>query len=340
MMHFIKINQYSKIPKYKQIINSIFSAIEEGNIKINDKLPSVNELYIELDISRDTIVKSYSYLKKRKIIESVPGKGYYIRTTKLALKAKVFLLFNKLSVHKKVIYDAFSKTLGDNATIDFFIYDNNYQHFKNLILESKKREYTHYVIISHFEEGGHDIINFIQKEIPLNKLIVLDKKIDELENSVACVYQDFEKNIHSALTELNPSLKKYTKLKLLINKKTYHPAEIQKGFVRFCGELAYDFEVIDNVNEIKIEKNTVYINVKEGDLVILIKKIKNTNYTLGKDVGVISYNDTPLKEILMDGITVISSDFNNLGEQAALMVLNKEKTQFSNPFYVIKRNSL
>ncbi|MCJ7465372.1 MAG: GntR family transcriptional regulator [Maribacter sp.] len=340
MISLIAINEYSKVPKYKQIINSILTAIESGNVKINDKLPSVNDLLIEFDISRDTIVRAYDHLKHIGLIESVPGKGYYIKKVDLVLRAKVFLLFNKLSAHKKIIYDAFSKTLGDSATIDFFIYENNYRHFKELILAGKEREYTHYVIIPHFEEGGDDLIAFIKKEIPLNKLIVLDKNLAPLGTAIGSVYQDFEYNIYSALTELNPLLRKYKQIKLFFRKKTYQPVEIKKGFMRFCGENAYDFEVMEDIGQLKIEKNTAYINLMEDDLVSLIKKIKKTDYILGKDVGVISYNDTPLKEILLEGITVISTDFKKLGEQAANLVLNHEKRQIDNPFYVIPRNSL
>lgn len=340
MLKLITISEYSKVPKYKQIINSIFAAIEKGDVRAGDKLPSVNELLIEFDISRDTIVRAYDYLKQRKIIDSVPGKGYYIKNDSLILKAKVFLLFNKLSAHKKIIYDAFSKSLGDNATIDFFIYDNNYRHFKELILASKSREYTHYVMTTHFEEGGDDIVDFIQAEIPTDKLIILDKKIDGLGSDIACVYQDFENNIHSSLNKLNPLLKKYKQIKLLFKKKSYQPNEIKKGFIKFCGEFAYEYEIVDDIENMEIEKSTVYINLKEDDLVTLIKKIKKTSYVLGRDVGIISYNDTPLKEILLNGITVISTDFKKLGEQAANMVLNNQKLQFDNPFYAIPRKSL
>lgn len=340
ILELITISEFSKVPKYKQIINSIFTVIENGDIKRNDKLPSVNELLIEFDISRDTIVRAYDYLKQKEIIESVPGKGYYVKNDSLVLKAKVFLLFNKLSSHKKIIYDAFSKKLEDVATIDFFIYDNKYRHFKELIVASKSREYTHYVIISHFEEGGDDIVDFIKNEIPMNKLVVLDKKIDDLGDGIASVYQDFESNIHSALTKLNHLLKNYKRIKLLFGKDTYYPKEIKKGFIKFCGEYAYDFEIIDSIETLKIEKNTVYIDLMESDLVALIKKIKQTDYHLGKDVGIISYNDTPLKEILLNGITVISTDFEKLGEQAANMILNNQKLQFDNPFYIIPRKSL
>lgn len=340
MLDLIDIKEESKVPKYKQIVDSILSAIENGKIKLDDRLPSVNELLIEFDISRDTVVRAYDHLKKNKIIDSVPGKGYYVRKDQLALKAKVFLLFNKLSPHKKIIYDAFAQTLGDSATIDFFIYENNYRHFKDLILESKKRPYTHYVVICHFEEGGDDVINFVKKEIPQEKLIVLDKRLEGLSNKVSCIYQDFEKDIYSALVELNPSLRKYHQIKLLLRKRTYHPMEIKKGFIKFCGQYAYEFEVIEAIENSEIEKGTVYINLKEDDLVILIKKIKETKFVLGKDIGIISYNETPLKEVLLDGITVISTDFENLGKKAAEIILNNLVLSTDNPFYVIPRNSL
>ncbi len=340
MLDLIHINEHSKIPKYQQIINSVMTAIGNGQVARNDKLPSVNQLLVSFDISRDTIVRAYEDLKLRKIIESVPGKGYYIINDKLTLKAKVFLLFNKLSAHKKLIYDAFSKTLGDTATIDFFIYENNYRHFKELIRNSKSRDYSHYVIISHFDEGGDDLVEFILQEIPVDKLIILDKKVEGLGGHVSMVYQDFEKNIYSALLDLNAILKKYKQIKLLFGKSSYQPKEIKKGFIRFCGEFAYDFEVIEDMESEEIEGNTAYINLKEDDLVTLIKKIKKTNFEVGKDVGIISYNDTALKEVLLEGITVISTDFQKLGEMAAQLILDQKKIQFANPFYVVHRKSL
>lgn len=340
MIDFIDIKETSKVPKYKQIIDSIYTAIENGDVRASDKLPSVNELLIEFDISRDTVVRAYDHLKESGIIESVPGKGYYIKNDQLKLRAKVFLLFNKLSVHKKIIYDAFARTLGDRATVDFFIYENNYRHFKDLIEYGKNRDYTHYVVICHFEEGGEDLCDFLQASIPKQKLIVLDKKLPDDCIQVATVFQEFEKNIYDALVELNPKLRKYKKIKMLLRQRTYHPVDIKKGFIRFCGEFAYDFGIVEKIEEEELEPDTVYINLKEDDLVILIKKINASGLVLGKQVGIISYNDTPVKEILRDGITVISTDFENLGRQAADMVLEKGTRSVANPFYVISRNSL
>ncbi len=340
MIEFIDIKEESKVPKYQQIVDSVLSAIGSGRVRQGDKLPSVNTLLIEFDISRDTVVRAYDHLKAGGIIESVPGKGYYIRNDRLTLKAKVFLIFNKLSAHKKIIYDAFSQRLGDKATIDFFIYENNYRHFKELLRHSQTREYTHYVIICHFEEGGDDLCQFLAETIPAEKLVVLDKRLPGPCPRAATVYQDFEQDIYGALVELNPRLRKYRRLKMLRSEHTYHPVEIKKGFIRFCGEFAYDFGIVEEIGGEELEAGTAYINLKEDDLVTLLKKISASGLKLGEQVGIISYNDTPVKEILREGITVISTDFENLGRQAADLVLGQGGQPVANPFYVIARNSL
>ena len=51
--------------------------------------------------------------------------------------------------------------------------------------------------------------------------------------------------------------------------------------------------------------------------------MKSENLTLAKDIGVISYNDTLLKEIVEGGITTITTDFNVMGKRLAEMILNK-----------------
>jgi DNA-binding transcriptional regulator YhcF (GntR family) len=316
------------------------SAASLGELKLNDKLPSVNKLAAEFEISRDTVVRAYSFLKEHNIIDSVPGKGYYVKSVKNDLKTKVFLLVHKLSPSQKRNYDAFSSILNEFATIDLCVYQNDFMQFKKHVLNSKDKEYTHYVINAFFAEGDHDVAEFIKSEIPLGKLIVLDKKINELGTDVAGVYQDFEKDIFSALVELDSLLKKYTTIKLVFSKDSYLPNEIKIGFINFCNEYGYQYSIIKDTDNEVIEKHTAYINLDEEDMVSLIKQIKSNDFVIGKDVGIISYNDTPLNEVLLDGITVISTDFNKLGEQAANMVLNKAREEIANPFNVIIRKSL
>jgi DNA-binding LacI/PurR family transcriptional regulator len=73
-------------------------------------------------------------------------------------------------------------------------------------------------------------------------------------------------------------------------------------------------------------------------LVSLVHQIRDNEFTIGKDIGVLSYNDTPLKDLL--GISVVSTDFNMMGATVAQMILNKEKGSVKNPFNFIDRESM
>ena len=61
---------------------------------------------------------------------------------------------------------------------------------------------------------------------------------------------------------------------------------------------------------------------------------------VSKDIGIISYNDTPLKEIIENGITVISTDFNEMGTKLAEMITNGLKVKIENNISLTLRNSV
>jgi DNA-binding transcriptional regulator YhcF (GntR family) len=332
------IDYYSATPKYLQLANCIVKAITEGVLKENDVLPSINELSFEFEISRDTAEKGYKHLKKNGVLGSVPGKGYFVKNTELNQKLKIFLLFNKLSPHKKIIYDAFVASLGDLAAIDFYIYNNDFLFFKKLISQQKDN-YTHYVIIPHFLDGGenvHEIINTIPKE----KLILLDKIVPGITGTYAAVYENFEEDIYKALVQANNKLSKYHTIKIIFPEYTYHPKEILEGFYRYCQQYAFSYKVVRNIESEPIKEGEVFINLMENDLVVLIEKILGTKLKVGKHVGVISYNETPLKKIILNGITTISTDFQMMGEKAAQLILEQSTEHVEIPFSLTLRASL
>ena len=334
----IYFDEFSATPKYQQLANSILSAIENRKLQLDDVLPSINELSSAFEISRDTVEKGYKYLKKLGVIGSVPGKGYFIKTSNVERKIKIFLLFNKLSAHKKIIYDSFVSTLGNAAAIDFYIYNNNFSLFKKLI-QNCREDYNYYVIIPHFLDGtenAYQVINTLPKE----KLILLDKMIPEVNGTFGAVYENFEKDIYNALEEAVPHLAKYDTLKIIFPEYTYHPVEILTGFKKFCQEYAFNYKVVHKIKSEPIQKGEVYINLMEDDLVSLIESILSLDLRIGEDVGVISYNETAMKKIILNGITTISSDFQMMGQKAAELILNNSVEHIEVSFRLTLRNSL
>ncbi|HEY0271902.1 MAG TPA: GntR family transcriptional regulator [Chitinophaga sp.] len=338
LFEMIQVDEFSATPKYLQLTNAILNAISAGKLQKDDPLPSINELSYQLEISRDTAEKGYRYLKKIGVLASVPGKGYFIRNAAFRQTLKICLLFNKLSAHKKIIYDAFVAALGEQVAIDFYIYNNDFSLFKKILLH-KKGEYSHYVIIPHFLEGGehaHEIIN----TIPPEKLLLLDKILPGVQGEYAAVYENFADDIYNALEKALEQLSKYRTIKIIFPRNSYYPVEIQRGVNRFCQDYAFNYKVVHRLADEPIEEGEVYINLMEDDLVMLIERLISLQLTVGEQVGVISYNETPLKKIILNGITTVSTDFREMGARAARMILDNERRHLEIPFHLTLRASL
>ncbi|SEK18850.1 GntR family transcriptional regulator [Parapedobacter koreensis] len=338
MFEHIHINEYSATPKYLQLANAIVTAVETGKIKKDDMLPSINELSYVLEISRDTAEKGYKYLKQLGVLGSVPGKGYYITNADFKRKLQIVLFFNKLSAHKKIVYDAFVQAIGSDAAVDFYVYNNDLSLFRKL-LQNLRQEYTHYVIIPHFIEG-RDKASEIINTIPKDKLVLLDKLVPDVDGEYAAVYEDFEKDIYHALEQAKEQLSKYHTLKLIFPDKSYFPKGIIKGFYRFCQQYAFNHLLVSDILEEPISEGEVYINLMEDDLVKLLDRVISLKLQIGRQVGIISYNETPLKKFILNGITTISTDFKRMGEVAAQLILDNSKRHEGVPFYLTLRPSI
>ena len=346
MIKFIKIDEESRVPKYQQIVDSIIFNVSNGNLKIDQKIPSINILSEEFYMSRDTVEKAYNILKERKVISSIKGKGYYITRTKLISKINILFLFNKLSSYKMATYNAFVNGIGTNSHTDLHIYHCDETLFLNL-LDKYKGAYDYYVIMPHFKTDSLKHISYTDevvkaiKNLPKEKLVIMDNIKLGMDGEIVEVYQDFENDIYNALNEGLDKIAKYNKLILIYPENAVYPypRRILIGFKKFCIENSLNFEIHNHVYaDMILKKGDLFITIEESDLVNLVKQMRDDELVLGKDIGVISYNDTPLKELL--GITVISTDFKVMGETAARMILNGEKGKMKVPFNFIDRNSI
>ncbi len=342
----IKINEDSRIPKYRQIVDAIIDNISSGKLTIDDKIPSINALSEHFLLSRDTVEKAYNILKDRKVITSVKGKGFYITRTKLISKVNVLFLINKLSSYKMQIYNSFVSRLGGNSHTDLYIYHCDDSVFLNL-LKKNSQAYDYYVIMPHFKTSTLQHVSCTEEvlealeAIPRSKLIIMDNDLLQLKGEYAEVYQDFEADIHDALERGVEKIRKYNKIIMVFPERSVypHPRRILHGFRRFCVEQKVPFEVIDEIyDDTVLHQGDLFVIIAESDLVSLVKQVRDKEMVVGEDIGIISYNETPLKDLL--GITVISTDFDQMGQTGAEMILDKRTDKVKNPFRLIERDSL
>ncbi len=337
MVESPKINSESEIPKYKQVEDLILADIESGIFKQGQRIPSINETSEELLLSRDTVEKAYVHLRKKGILSSVRGKGYYVNKINVGKRLKISLIFNKLSNYKRSLYSSFVQTLGTKASVDVFIYNYDIAEFE-AIIDNNLLHYDYFVILPHFRNENADIGRVIRK-IPAEKVLIIDRYLDELKD-YPVVFQEYDKDIREALTQAIDLLNKYKRLNLVFPQKEYYSPYIRKGFIIFCQINNFKYRIIDQLDENNICPEEAYIIISDNDLYTLIHTVKKQNWVPGKDIGILSYNENPVKELLCDGISTISTDHDEIGKKAAEMILHKDFKHIKSPFEFVRRNSL
>ncbi len=337
MFQYQRIDPASEIPKYKQVVNLIISDIETGIFKQGQRIPSINETSEELLLSRDTVEKAYVCLKNKGVLLSVRGKGYYVNHTNVHKKLKVALIFNKLSNYKRSIYYSFKEKLGNKACLDVFIYNYDIQEFEEII-DNNLTHYDYYVILPHFKKETEDVSRVIRK-IPEEKVLIVDRYTEALKK-YPIVYQEYEKDIQTALTCGLELIRKYKQINLIFPEGDYYPKYIKRGFRIFCQINNLAHSVIDRPIEKEVRKNEAYVIISDDDLYEFIKILRRFGWNTGKEIGVVAYNENPVKEILEDGITTISTNHDEIGRLAAEMILSRNFRRIKSPFEFIQRNSL
>ena len=324
------ISENSNLLKYQQLVDAIINSISRGQLKQGDMLPSVNQLMKDCQLSRDTVFKAYAELKKRGTVESVPNRGYFV-SKKIV---KIFLLLDTFKAYKEVLYGSFLKHLPKDIAVDLHFHHYNIKVFKKIITESLGK-YSKFIIMNF----DHKKVPGIVGRIPDEQLLVIDWKIHSTENQ-SVVFQNFGKPVLDCLQYNLSEIKKYKKFTFFYPPFTYHPKIAIEYFEKFCTENNLKHEVIFEVDKFRIKKDGLYFLVSDRTLANFLDQCSENRFEPGRDVGVISYNETPMKKYVKNGISVISTNFELMGQKAAEFVISGKAIKFEVPTTLKIRSSI
>lgn len=322
--------------KVQQLCWIIIRQIKLKQFLVGNPLPPVNKAVDIYGVSRDTVVKAYKSLQEKGWLTSIPCKGFYVKKCCNVGKERVFVFFDTMNQYKETLYRALVGELGDKyeITTAFHYYDRK---LFDALLSNANCKFDHYVVIPHFNEDVSSILN----QLPPEQLLLLDGFPKGYEYNCAAVYQDFFNDIYEELKQLYPKLKKYTSLHIVYNGKfQFIPDSLAAGLFRFSGEYRFPIFIEPEFQMEDIQEGHCYMAVSERDLANLIKVVQKKSWKLSKEIGLMSLDDTPLKEVLMDGITTVSTDFEYMGRTAAQLIKNGETRRICNPCMVHDRGSL
>ena len=85
----LQINYKSGKPVYLQVVDQIKAAAASGAMHAGEPLPSIRPLAEDLRVNRNTIAKAYTELENQGVIETIPGKGCFLRPNNSPLKKEI-----------------------------------------------------------------------------------------------------------------------------------------------------------------------------------------------------------------------------------------------------------
>ena len=332
----LTLNRRSEVPVFKQIQESIGQGIGSGKLVPGDQLPSIHKLAGEFGLSAGTIVRAFEELRELGIITSRQGKGYFIASVDIALRYRVFLLFDRITAFKEILYDSFRSEFDDQTDIHVFFHHYNAKRFEKLIRENQGK-YSHYVLMPHLSE---DIRRFLN-QMPEKKTVFIDNFPEHLNSNAGAVYQDFHRDIYQALLSKIGKVREYRAVRLSLSQSDFQfvPAGTQAGFRAFCEDHQLTHSIIRNITPENLQKHELFIVFDDLELVQTLKLMNERGWKPVRDIGIISFDDHPVKEMIAGGISVLSTDFVRMGKTAAGLVKGTIKGQIANPFQLIDRNS-
>ena len=331
-----EINKKSKTPKYQQIISITLEKIKDGILKKGDILPSLNSLAREYGVAKDTVVKAYDKLKEMNIVGSQHGKSFYIKNEYINYDKRIFILFDVLQTpYKEILYKGIINNINDRIYLDFYFHNFNPDLFKRL-LEDSIGNYDYFIVMPF----PNTIVPKILQKMDQKKLLILDRIEDYDERDCSIISQSHDRELEKALNEGIDLISKYTKITLVFPEDKHHPMSIKDAFLRFTRKNNIQSEITTSIKIEMVANKEAYLIIEDDDLVNIIKASKKKKLEIGKDIGIISYNDTPLKEVIENGITVVSVDWNEMAIKTAKQINQNTRVEILEPTNLIIRNSL
>lgn len=339
----LNIVEQSIVPPFRQIINQIEESIRNGSLKSVEMLPSMSEMAESLGLSKETVKKSYLILRDQGVINSTKGVGYFIASPDSNRKKRVMLLFDRLSIVKEVIFDSFASTIGEQAEINIYLHNQQVElldYYVRKYLDS----YDWFVITPHFplDSKTQRQVLTILRRIPIRKLIILDHKLDNLVGNYGTVYQDYATDAALGLSMAAEELRPLRKLNVIISQSSLYHAYACQSISDFCKANKISCVFHSNVSPRIVHAGEVYLIVNgqlDMDLINLVRAARAKNLKPGKDFRIIAYNDSPIREIVLDGLTTISTDFEQMGRLAAEMILGNTPRKVKCDFRMIRRGT-
>jgi DNA-binding transcriptional regulator YhcF (GntR family) len=318
--------------KHDRLVQGVINAIDEKLLSPDDLLPSLNEMIRELKFSRDTVVKGYRELISRGLIGSTRGRGYYVTNGNTEQTLLVALMMYNMDTFEEQFYRNFRAGLGPNVHLNVFFHHGNIDVFET-ILNQIKGKYGMYVIAPIPDPRTKALL----ETIPRNRFLMVDR-YERIEGEFNHVTQEFARSSYRIFMELAPVIRTFDEMIFYHSPESLDPKEIVGAFQRFLKDSKIKGRILPEFKPGTMAKGKVYFTLDNYAVFAMLKECKAKKLRPGKDLGILSHNDEPPKELI--GITTYSADFSLMGKMAGEFVMRREIVRETMPMVLWRRNTL
>jgi hypothetical protein len=133
--------------------------------------------------------------------------------------------------------------------------------------------------------------------------------LSTLPNLQYSAYEGYEDEFVDLLQEQKELFMRYLRVMLIFPRGSLFPIQIISAFQRFTQANRIDLKLKDEILNESIEEKTAYVILEDETLAQLIELAAQKKLTIGDQIGILGYGDSPLKRVIANGITVIDISY-------------------------------
>ena len=168
----ISLSTKRNVPKYKQLALFFIKKIKSKQILAGSKLPSINEISFEKDLSRDTVERAYNELKEIGFVETSKGLGHFVSSNIDEFKIK----------KSKILKDLFNSFCKKDTGLMKSFYHKDYT-----LIDPKNNKYKKKDVLKNLKiiYDLFDNINFQKLDLSsLNSSIITKRYSSDFSTSI------------------------------------------------------------------------------------------------------------------------------------------------------------
>ena len=157
-----------------------------------------------------------------------------------------------------------------------------------------------------------------------------------LPNLQYSAYEGFEDEFVGLLQKHKGLFMKYLHIVLIFPRGSLFHIQIISAFQQFTLSIHIDFQINDRIQAGNLAEKMAFVILEEETMAQLIELASEKDLTIGEELGILGYVDSPLKRIIANGITVIDISYPDCDPSGIRQIRQGSRKCLA----FVKRNSL